>query len=53
MSKTSSIAVAVGEANNGICSRGVAYDAQFAIVGAGFDVCELISFLLPKFIFIL
>lgn len=31
--KTAAVAVAVGNANNGVCSRGVAYDAMFGVLG--------------------
>jgi len=35
ISKTASIATAVGNANNGVCSRGVAYGSKFVILGNG------------------
>ena len=37
--KTAAVAVAVGNANNGVCSRGVAYDAKFGIIGFEDEVC--------------
>jgi len=46
--KTSSISAAVGVANNGVCSRGVAYDAKFAIIGNNMENAKEMKWLLHK-----
>jgi hypothetical protein len=37
--KTAVVALAVGIAHNNVCSRGVSYDAQYAVIGTGSHVC--------------